>query len=423
MKVILTFSFLSIFVAFGQDSITLQNCIDKARLNSQLYVSQASSIQSLQVERHFHSWTLIPNLNGYTGFNTSFGRRLDPFTNTFASTTVNSQSFGLNSSMQVFNGLNYIHKRNILNATIQKSEISMEVKQNDVKIQVIELYLGICKLSKQIEFAKVRIEKYKQIQNIQRLLIFEGRINAIDTLKSHNSLMNENGLLINLQGQISLKMIDLNYLMGEPLLSKHLVVLESVEGIADKPKLSQNFVLAQLEIDQEIADYQLKVDRSTVLPNLTLNGLLGTGFSTNNKDFSSAGNPTKPYQEQINQNLYEGIGLYLSIPIFNRGTWIKSKQLNAIKNLERETTKEQIAVLLEKQKIELEQKQINSKAEQEQTKQIANNLQTIYDKTVLLYQEGRTTYTELENAFMDWQTKLLTFESLKLDSVILNLYE
>lgn len=410
-------------LAFSQDSITLQSCLEKAQANKILFGSQVSFIQSATIERRFHTWTLIPTLNASTGFNTSFGRRLDPFTNTFASTTVNSQSIGLNSSMQVFNGLNYIHKRNILDATIQKSELSIEAKQNEVRIQVIELYIGISKLSKQIEFAKTRIDKYRQIQNIQRLLITEGKINSIDTLKSHNSLMNENGLLINLQGEITLKMIDLNYLIGEPLLSNHLVRMESVSEIIDKPKLSQSFALAQLEIDQEIADYQLKVDRSGVLPNLSLNGLLGTGFSTNNKDYTIAGNPTKPYNDQVSQNLYEGIGLYLSIPIFSRGAWIKSKQIYEIKNTEREATKEQTAILLEKQKVELAQKQIKSRAELEQAKLIASNLQTIYDKTVLLYKEGRSTYTELETAFMEWQTKLVALESLKLDNELLKLYE
>ena len=423
MKIILTLISLIGFVVFGQDSLTLQSCLNKAQANKLLYASQSSLVRSSQVDRYFHTWTLIPNLGASTGFNTSFGRRLDPFTNTFATTSVNSQSIGLNSSVQLFNGLNYIHKRNILDATISKNELTVEVKQNDVKIQIIELYLGICKLSKQIKFAQVRIDKYKHIQNIQRLLINEGKINAIDTLKSHNSMMNESNLLINLQNEITLKMIDLNYLIGEPLLSKHSVDLNSVNEIIDKPKLTQYFVLAQLEIDQEIADYQLKVDRSTALPNLTLNGLLGTGFSTNNKDYTTAGTPTKPYRDQVNQNLYEGIGLYLSIPIFNRGAWIKSKQLYAIKNIERESAKEQTSVLLEKQKVELQQKKNKIIAEQDQTLQIANNLHTIYDKTVLLYQEGRTTYTELETAFMEWQTKLVALEALKLDNLLLMLYE
>lgn len=424
MKLILSIFSLTCFLALGQqDSITLQYCLDKAQMNSMLYANQISSTRTAQVERYFHNWTLLPTLSASTGFNTSFGRRLDPFTNTFATSTVNSQSIGLNSNMQLFNGFNYIYKRNILEATIKKNELSLEVKQNELKIKVIELYIEICKLSKQIDFAEIRIERYIQIQGIQRLLIQGGKINAIDTLKSHNSLMNENNLLINLKNEVALKMIDLNYHIGVPLKSQYTVIIESISGITSKPLLTQTLALTQLEIEMEIAHNQLKVDRSIALPNLALNGLLGTGFSTNNKDFSTAGNPTKPYQDQVNQNLYEGIGLFLSIPIFNRGAWLKSKQIYAIKSEEREITKEQTALLLEKQKAEMEQKQIKSKAEQEQTKQITNNLKMIYDKTVLLYQEGRATYTELETAFMEWQTKLVALESLKLDSVLLNLYE
>jgi len=423
MKLIRLIFFFIFTSSWGQDSLTLQSCLDKANTNLILYADQISLSRTAKIERYFHSFTLLPNLSASTGLNASFGRRLDPFTNTFASTAVNSQSFGLNSSVMLFNGMNFLHRRNIFDLAIKKSQVSLEARQNELKIQVIELYFEICKLTKQIQFAKVRMEKYKQIQKIQQLLIQGGKINAIDTLKSYNSFMNENNLLVKLENNISLKTIDLNYLIGEPLLSKHAVLLESILRITEKPKLSQNFVLAQLEIDQKNADYQLKIDRSSILPNLTLTGLIGTGFSTNNKDFSSAGNPTKSYRDQVNQNLYEGIGFYLSIPIFNRGTWMKTKQIYEVKSTENEAAKEQTVILLEKQKIELEQKKINNKAELELTKQIVNNFQLIYDKTVLIYQEGRTTYTELEITFLDWQTKLMDLESLKLDSVLLDLYE
>ncbi|MDR0803257.1 TolC family protein [Fluviicola sp.] len=401
----------------------MQTCLDKAQANNALFASQYSTFRTAQIERNFHNWTLLPNLSAYTGFNTSFGRRLDPFTNTFATTSVNSHSLGLNSSMVIFNGLNFVYKKNLLNMAIRKGEISTKSKQNEITIQIIELYVDLCKLVKQVEFAKIRIEKYEQIQAIQRLLIHGGKINEVDTLKSHNSLLNEQTLLIGLEMDIRIKTVDLNYLIDEPLTTRHIYALESVSQITIRPQFLENFTLEQLELDKDIAENQLKSDRSGILPNLALNGLLGTGFSTNNKDYVIAGNPTKSYRDQISQNLYEGIGLYLNIPIFNRGEWLKTKQLYNVKQSERTSAIAQTEMLLEKQKLELEQKRIKSRSEQELTKQISDNLRAIYDKTILLYSEGRTTYVELETAFMEWQTKLVVLENLKLDSELLSLYE
>jgi outer membrane protein len=409
--------------AVGQDSITLQSCLDKAQSNTKLYANEISTTRSAEVERRFHSWSLLPNLSASTDFDVSFGRRLDPFTNTFATTSVNSHSLGLNSSMELFNGLSYVYKRNQFEASIRKGEISFDSKQNELKIQVIEVYIELCKLIKQKEFAEVRIEKYKQIQMIQGLLIQEGKINSVDTLKSHNSLLIEQALLFNMLSDIRLKSIELNYLIGEPLHNEHSFDLTSISQITSKPKLVEDFTLMQLIIDQSIAENQLNIDRSAILPSLSLSALLGTGFSTNNKDYLTTGEPTIRYNNQISQNLYEGIGLQLSIPIFSRGQWLKAKELYSIQMDEFENTKGITAVLLEKRKLELAQNRLKLKAEQELNKHIADNLQTIYEKTVLLYEEGRINYTELETSFIDWQNKLIDVESLKLDSELLKLYE
>lgn len=410
-------------VSMSQEPLTLQFCLEKAKKNSLQTTAESSLLNSSHINSNYHWWTQLPNLSGYVGINTSFGRRLDPFTNTFATSSVNSQSFGLNSNIQLFNGFNYFYKRNILRNTIYRDEISLTVKKNELSIQVIETFITLCKLFTQTQLAESRIEKYKQIQGIQRLLIREGRINSIDTLKSYNSLLNEQDLLTNLSSELKLKMIQLNFQIGLPLSLIHTFDLSSISMIIDKPQLSEKFAIESLEIESEILDNQLRSARSSIIPTISLNSLIGTGFSTNNKDYLIDGNPTKRYGDQINQNLYEGIGFYLSVPIFNRGEWYKTKQLNSIKQTEITNRKQLAELSFEKQKLEQEQKLLNNKAKQKQIEQIAYNLQLIYDNSLLLYKEGRINYTEIETAFMEWQIKLLDYETLKLEYETLKLYE
>jgi outer membrane protein len=416
-------SFFLFSAVSGQEPITLQFCLDKIKNNTLQTATESSLFKSSQVNNQYHWWSSLPNLSAYAGLNTSFGRRLDPFTNTFATSSVNSQSFGLNSSITLFNGFNYFYKRNIITTTIQRDEISLTAKLNELRIQVIETYITLCKLSTQTKMAESRIEKYKQIQEIQRLLILEGRINSIDTLKSNNSLLNEQDLMLNLSNELRLNTIQLNFQIGLPLSSNHTFDLASVSSISDKLEFSEIYNIESLEIETEMLKNQFKSNRSNIIPTIALNGLIGTGFSTNNKDYLTAGNPTKRFGDQINQNLYEGIGIYLSVPIFNRGEWLKTKQLNAIKQTEIDNKKQLAELSFQKQKLELEQKLLTNKAKQEQIKQMANNLELIYKKSLLLYEEGRITYTEIEIPFMDWQIKLLEYESLKLDYEKLKIYE
>lgn len=406
-----------------QETITLQSCLDKAETNSLQTNSQLTSLRVSQVEKKFHWWSLLPDLSINTGFNASFGRRLDPFTNTFATSTVNSQLFGLNSGMRLFNGFDYYYKRKKVLFSVQRDELCVRAKQNDLKIRVIETYIMLCKLSAQIDLADLRIEKYHQLQSVQRLLIRESKINAVDTLKSYNSLLQEQALKSDLTTELKLNLIELNFQIGLPLLTEHLFDAASISAITEKPKFAEKFSVEILETEMKIAESQFKSDRSQILPSLTLNGLVGTGFSTNNKDYGLTGNPTKRYGDQLNQNLYEGIGFYLNIPIFSRGDWLKTKKLHELRQTELTQQQQLLELTLEKQRIGQMQKLLDNKAKQELIKQTIENLQAIYQKNLLLYEEGRINYTELQTAFMNWQVKLVELEVLKLDHEYLKLVD
>lgn len=411
------------FISYGQEVLTLQACLDKVEMNFLQTTSERSMLNSSVINREFHWWTLLPDLSVNTGINTSFGRRLDPFTNTFATSSVNSQTFGLNTNMKLFNGFTYFHQKKLFNSTIQLNEVRLDAKLNELKIHAIEIYVAICKILVQTRLTELRIDKFKQIQGIQRLLIREGRINAIDTLRSYHSLLGEQAILLDLANQSKLKTIELNFQMDLPLRTNYIVDPASISIVEEKPGFSEKYQLGVLTIELELAASELKVERSKVLPSFSLSGLVGTGFSTNNKEYSLPGNPTKSYSDQINQNLYEGIGFYLTVPLFNRGEWLKEKQLNSNRQMELMNNQELAGQLLEKHQLEQEQQLLINRAKQEQNKQMADNLQMIYDKSLLLYQEGRLTYTEIETTLMEWQLKLSDHELLKLETEILKLYE
>lgn len=422
-KIIGCFSLLVSLTAIGQDTISLQQCADRLLSNRLSVISERKSLQESIINRKLHYWTMIPSLSSSIGLNTNFGRRVDPYTNSFATNTVNSQSFGLSSSVTLFNGLNYFNNQKIMDCRIQLNEVELQTKQNEQLIRLVELYVNLCKQEIQINQSKVRIEKYLNIQQIQKLLIRSGRISVTDTLKGNNSLLNEQLLLTRLESDQRIKLIELNYLIGEPLASSHHFDMNTISKLTQLPVYKEKLEFEKLRIEKEISEVQLKSDRSMILPTLSLSGNLGTGFSTNNKDYTIVGNPTKPYYDQLEQNLYEGIGLYLNIPIFSHAAWLKSKQLNIISNKSKEEEIELKTLDLERRRLETEQNMLNQRSEIYQTEQIVSNLQEIFEKTLLLYRDGRVSYLDLEMSFLEWQTKLVALESLKLDNELLKLYE
>lgn len=65
--------------------------------------------------------------------------------------------------------------------------------------------------------------------------------------------------------------------------------------------------------------------------------------------------------------------------------------------------------------MEREQQLVIKLKELQQVEQIGKDLELIYTNTVLLCKEGRTTYSEVEKSFMEWQMILVEIESMKLD--------
>jgi outer membrane protein len=409
-------------LVFSQDTLALQQCIDASKKNEMMYATENRTLRQADLNIKYNKWSLLPSLTGNTSFNTSFGRRVDPFTNTFATNTVNSQSFGLNTSVPVFNGFNFIYSRNKLAIEKQKNELSLKQKLNANSIKIIELYIELCKVQLQKDLAVTRIEKYKQIQVIQKSLLKGGKINSMDTLKSFNSLLTEESNLLNFENQLNQKAIDLNYLIGLPLTSKYAYQFQSIKACKEEIEFSESFDLENLNIETNALQEQLGIDRSRILPSLSISGSIGTGYSTNNKDYTTPNNPTLPYSEQINTNLYEGIGVNLSIPIFNKGTYLKARQLSELSKTEFEQRKQLKELEIEKRKLQNKSQQNYLISEITQLTSVTKNLRTIYEKSLLIYKEGKLTYREVETAFLEWQVKLIDMKMKELDLELLKLY-
>ena len=73
--------------------------------------------------------------------------------------------------------------------------------------------------------------------------------------------------------------------------------------------------------------------------------------------------------------------------------------------------------------MEHEQQLVIKKDELQQVEQIGKDLELIYTKTVLLSKEGRTTYSEVEKSFMEWQMILVEIESMKLEIEKMKFYK
>ena len=414
-----TFFFFNIIffksILFSQDTLTLQSCLDLVKKNNYLFTSENATKNRAQLNSKLLKWSLLPTLSSSNNFTTTFGRRVDPFTNTFTTNSANSQSFGLNSSLSIFNGFSYYYSKNKLVLDYQKSLITRQQKENDIKLKVIDLFFEACKQQELIRINKASIEKQQKLKKIQKALFLEGKISLIDTLKTHNSYLNELQQQLSLIRKFNKQRIELNYLTELPLEKQVYYDLKSVSTIDEKVSLPVSFEAQKLQIEHQIVEEQLKLDRAAILPSLNLYGSLGTGFSTNNKDYSSINTPTISFTDQVNNNLYESISLNLNIPLFNKLEFVKSKRLSAITKQELDLKEKGLILEIEKINVQQKEEQLTLNAQIILTESLIQNLSTIYEKMVLIYKEGKISYFELVATMNDLTTKEIDLINYRLE--------
>jgi outer membrane protein len=383
--------------------------------NNYLFTSENATKNRAQLNSKLLKWSLLPTLSSSNNFTTTFGRRVDPFTNTFTTNSANSQSFGLNSSLSIFNGFSYYYSKNKLVLDYQKSLITRQQKENDIKLKVIDLFFEACKQQELIRINKASIEKQQKLKKIQKALFLEGKISLIDTLKTHNSYLNELQQQLSLIRKFNKQRIELNYLTELPLEKQVYYDLKSVSTIDEKVSLPVSFEAQKLQIEHQIVEEQLKLDRAAILPSLNLYGSLGTGFSTNNKDYSSINTPTISFTDQVNNNLYESISLNLNIPLFNKLEFVKSKRLSAITKQELDLKEKGLIQEIEKINVQQKEEQLTLNAQIILTESLIQNLSTIYEKMVLIYKEGKISYFELVATMNDLTTKEIDLINYRLE--------
>ena len=129
--------FLSLPFSFlAQKEYTLQECIDFGIQNTHNLISQKSNTERAKINQQFGKWSFLPSLSASPNYNISFGRKLDPFTNTFGTNKIYSNMYGLNSQMTLFQAGRYFKQNNYFKQALENAQLDRERSLEKTKLQI-----------------------------------------------------------------------------------------------------------------------------------------------------------------------------------------------------------------------------------------------------------------------------------------------
>ncbi|GAA4065965.1 TolC family protein [Flavobacterium cheonanense] len=298
---------------------TLKECVDYALKNNISIKQSELDLKISDVEKMEAVGNFLPTLNGNANFSVNTGASINPVTNQFQNETFQSFSAGLNSSVNLFNGL--VNWKTLQRSKLNKiaNSYRLDKMKDDIALSIANSYLQILFNKEQLKVQKnqnsitkeniIRTQKLIDAGSLPAGDIYE--LQATDATQQQQIIGTENTLLISKIALCQTLLIeeystfDVSDVPVDVPVSS--VINETQASILAKAKESvKDIKIATSNV--EIAKKDLAISKSSYLP--TLSGFIG--YNTRWSE-----NPFFNFIDQL--SLFDGtaVGAQLNVPIFN----------------------------------------------------------------------------------------------------------
>ena len=314
--------FFCVLQISAQNRWTLPECIDTALTNNRNIKKQKLNYKSGEISYNQAKANRLPNLNASLGQNFNFGRSLAA-DNTYQNSNSQNTSFSLSSGVTLFNGFrmkNTIEARQAellaAGADVQKIEKDIILNVSGVFLQVLQNKEMLRNAENQLNITRENIARRKELIEAGKLA--EGEIFEIQAQEAKEELAR-----VQAENQLKLSLLDLSQVLEldhfedidvavpENLLENELALLSADEvyssALDNRPEIKS----AQHRLESSLKS--VEIANAGKLPSLSMGAQWGSGYY----NMSNLPNNAS-FGKQFSNNMSTGIGLNLSIPIFNR---------------------------------------------------------------------------------------------------------
>lgn len=411
--------FLMIFSGFDgkaqSKTWTLEDCINYA-LDKNIQIKKADLTNNQnQLYSDQAKSNCLPSLNASVNENFNWYKGFDSSTGQYGSSNgSNSTNYGLNTNVSLYNGDKLKIRIKQAELNFQSGQFYAESVKESVGLNIVNAYLQVLYAYESVKNAQKQIESTTEQLALAKERMDLGVISLSDYLQIKSELSTEKSTLVTAQSQLAIDNVTLEQLMELPVDPNFAVSspnLDSILVATVQPNAQEIYNLAlgikpeikNIELTQESTALNAKIARADLLPSISMNAGLSSGYSSLN---------TTSYSMQLKDKINPSVGLSLSIPIFQK----KQVKTNiGIANIA--TTNAELDVINTKNQLRKEieqacvdvvsaQGQYNASIEQNQSSQES------YDVTNEKFKVGLLNSVD----FLIQKTNLITSESKLLQS-------
>lgn len=367
---------------FAQEKWDLRRCVDYAMTNN-ISVKQAdiqARISALQLKQaKLNRWPTA-NFTGNAG--EQFGRSIDPTTNQFTTSQLFFNQYQLQGGASIFNFGRLKNLQAAADFNAQAALMDVERAKNDVALNVASYYLNVLASKEQINILEIQIKQTLAQYDVTKKKVDVGALPELNLAEIESQLATDSSDYISAKTTFEQNTLFLKALLNIDMAAPFEVATPPVETIPLDPIAElQPADVYQLALNSQPqqkvnalylkgAESSVKANKALMYPSLT--SFYGLSTTYNNQAFGVIGTtllnppigkvtidgtdyqvfPNEPYQQsiygktkffkQLDNNFSQNIGIGLSIPIFNNGSYRINYERSKLDLLNLQQTKAQI---------------------------------------------------------------------------------
>ena len=308
--------------------MTLQECLVYARDHSSVNLQNRYSYEQQRIALQNSAMQFLPYISASANANLSFGRGIDPETNTYGTKQNLGTSFGLSMSLPLFDGLVNINNYKMNKSYVRTSQTTAQMRADEVSLAVIRAFYNVvyCKeLVRQVQLAlEVAQENLRQTRRQEQM----GLKSRADVDEMSATVADNEYQLVNQQNLLDIARLDLKAAMSWPV-EREIEIDGRLQSVSEENTYSCDINLMELPA-AKIAGEKLhqrklavRIARGNLIPGISLSAGMSTSYyKTLNMHYAAA-----PFHRQFRDNIGKSISTGISIPLFGR-----LSKYNSLKN-------------------------------------------------------------------------------------------
>ena len=304
---------------------TLDRCIDYAMTHATDIRKKVVEADNARQDRGAALGGFMPSVSANVGAQFSWGRNVDPETNTYNTITTFNNSYSVGGSLTLFDGAQTWNAFRKARIAVRRSDNALDIAKDEKAIEVMERYVDAVYNEAALRIAEDKLADSRSLLDKTRRMEELGEKSYPDVAQIEAQVAEDEYQVEHQRTAMEKARVELERVIGAPPAPQwggSLAGIEGIESAAYTPLRGARGSWLEAEYSLAISRLDYKIACGRLWPSISIGGGVSTGYY---KNLSSDALGTS-FSRQMKDNLGEYVYAQLSIPLFN---------FSAIKNVKK----------------------------------------------------------------------------------------